>query len=75
MTPALLADVERPPSLFGEPESSERTLEDVVADAWAGVRSHRTVACPLCDGALVPRYSAGAAPVGARCRDCGTELS
>ena len=78
MTAALLAATDPPPSLFDEEASEpspEPTLEDVIAQAWSGLRSHRTVTCPVCPGPLAPRYGSGPAPVGARCRDCGTELT
>ena len=31
-------------------------------------------ACPICDGAMAPRYGAGPSAVGGRCRSCRTEL-
>jgi len=53
------------------------TLDDVLSGAWEGLSSAASVAtaCPVCDGALVRRWSAGAGVVGGRCRDCGSELS
>lgn len=51
-----------------------RTLEDVVSGAWEGLGAHRTATCPVCDGAMEPRYGAGASAVGGRCRSCRTEL-
>jgi hypothetical protein len=51
------------------------TLEDSISNAWEGLSAHRAVACVVCRGALAPRYGAsGAAPVGGRCRDCGSVL-
>jgi hypothetical protein len=50
------------------------TLEDLIAATWGGLQSSHTAACPMCGGDLAPRYSAGARPVGGRCRSCGTEL-
>ena len=51
------------------------TLEGVIAGAWEGLAAHRGVGCPLCGGAMKPRYGAsGMAPVGGRCTDCGTTL-
>lgn len=51
-----------------------RTLEDVLSGAWEDLTAHRTAACPICDGALEPRYGAGPSAVGGRCRSCRTEL-
>jgi hypothetical protein len=53
-----------------------RTLDDVLSGAWEGLvaATHSTV-CPVCEGELAPRWSAGAGVVGGRCRDCGSELS
>ena len=53
-----------------------RTLDDVLSGAWEGLAAAaHSAACPVCDGELVPRWSAGAGVVGGRCRDCGSELS
>ena len=53
-----------------------RTLDDVLSGAWEGLTTTASAtACPVCDGALAPRWSAGAGVVGGRCRDCGSELS
>jgi hypothetical protein len=49
-----------------------RTLDDMLGDAWATVAAGRTAACPICTGALRPRWSAGHGAVGGRCFDCGT---
>jgi tRNA(Ile2) C34 agmatinyltransferase TiaS len=51
------------------------TLDDLVVGVWEGLAAHRTVACPACGEAMTPRYSAGPAPVGGRCRSCGTTIS
>jgi hypothetical protein len=51
------------------------TLAEVVDTAWAGLNAEAPVACPVCDGRMEPRYSAGAGVVGGRCRDCGSELA
>ena len=57
-------------------ERGEATLDDVLSAAWEGLSAAASsTACPVCDGALVPRWSAGAGVVGGRCRDCGSELS
>jgi hypothetical protein len=53
----------------------EASLEEVLARAWEGLAAHAAVACPLCGGAMTPRYAAGPTPVGGRCADCGTTLA
>ena len=53
-----------------------RTLDDVLSDAWESVSAGVVVtACPVCEGELAPRWSAGAGVVAGRCRECGSELS
>jgi hypothetical protein len=52
------------------------TLDDLLSGAWEGLTAAASSAgCPVCDGELEPRWSAGAGVVGGRCRDCGSELS
>jgi hypothetical protein len=52
------------------------TLDDLVSGAWEGLTAAASsTACPVCQGELEPRWSAGAGVVGGRCRDCGSELS
>jgi hypothetical protein len=51
------------------------TLAEVIDTAWAGLNADAPVACPVCDGRMEPRLSAGAGVVGGRCRVCGSELS
>ena len=51
------------------------TLDDLLSGAWEGLTAALPTSCPVCEGALVPRWSAGAGVVGGRCRDCGSELS
>jgi hypothetical protein len=51
-----------------------RTLEDLLSGAWEDLSAHRTAACPICDGAMAPRYGSGPSAVGGRCGDCLTEL-
>lgn len=51
------------------------TLDDLIVGAWEGLAARRTVACPACGEAMTPRYSAGPAPVGGRCRSCGTTIA
>ena len=56
-----------------QPETA-RTLEDVVVEAWVGLRADAPIACPWCEAAMEPRWSAGAGVVGGRCDGCGTEI-
>jgi hypothetical protein len=62
-TPSLLDD------LGGEP-----TLDELIAGVWEGLAAHRTVACPVCGGEMVPDYGAHALPIGGRCRSCESHL-
>ncbi len=55
--------------------AGERTLEDLVLGAWEELAVAHTASCPLCAGPLVPRFGAGARPVGARCGSCAAEVS
>jgi hypothetical protein len=50
------------------------TLEDVLSGAWEDLIAHRTATCPICDGAMAPRYGSGPSAVGGRCGRCRTEL-
>ena len=69
------APLPEPATWAGEREQ-RRTLDDLLSDAWEGLSAaSATAACPVCDGELAPRWSAGAGVVGGRCRDCGSELS
>lgn len=63
------------PSLLPGSAHGGRTLEDLLSGAWEDITAHRAAACPICDGAMAPRYGSGPSPVGARCRDCGAELA
>jgi hypothetical protein len=56
-------------------EGGGATLDDVLSGAWEGLLAATSTACPVCEGELAPRWSAGAGVVGGRCRDCGSELS
>jgi hypothetical protein len=61
------------------PTPSERagdrlTLDDVLSAAWDGLAAHHSVTCPVCSGSMAPRYGSGAAPVGGRCKRCGSTL-
>jgi hypothetical protein len=51
-----------------------RTLEDVLSGAWEDLGAHRTATCPICDGAMAPRYGSGPSAVGGRCTSCRTEM-
>jgi hypothetical protein len=71
----LLIERDEDVQLWSE-ERGEATLDDVLSLAWQGLAAAASsTACPVCDGELVPRWSAGAGVVGGRCRDCGSELS
>ena len=50
------------------------TLDDVLSAAWDGLAAHHSVTCPVCSGSMAPRYGSGAAPVGGRCKRCGSTL-
>jgi hypothetical protein len=65
-----LPDGDEPRLFDGEP-----TLEERIAGAWAQLARGRVAECPLCGGALRPRWSAGAGVVGGRCESCVSELS
>lgn len=71
----LMIDLERPPDVLPKliPRAGP-TLEDVLSGAWEDLVAHRTAACPICHGAMAPRYGSGPSAVGGRCRDCGTEM-
>jgi len=81
LTPAVPAEPARGPSAGGAAATPlaasphRETLEDLIAATWGGLLASHAAACPMCGGDLAPRYSAGARPVGGRCRSCGTELS
>ena len=52
------------------------TLDELVSGVWEGLTAAVSATrCPVCEGELVPRWSAGAGVVGGRCRDCGSELN
>ncbi len=56
------------------PSREGRTLEDVLSRAWEELTAHRAGACPICGGAMLPRYGSGPSPVGGRCGECGSRL-
>jgi hypothetical protein len=53
----------------------QRTLDDVLSETWDGLLAGAHASCPVCGGAMAPRWSAGAGVVGGRCRNCGSALS
>jgi hypothetical protein len=71
--PELLFDLDAPAPRVAPPPR-ERTLDELIAGTWNELGAHRTAACPMCGGALAPRYGAGSTPVGGRCRDCNSTL-
>jgi hypothetical protein len=71
----LLVEREADEQLWSEDDGGA-TLDDLLSGAWEGLTAGASSAvCPVCGGALEPRWSAGAGVVGGRCRDCGSELS
>jgi hypothetical protein len=71
---AVLA-IEPPLALFSEEPRPRATLDDVISGAWEGLVTRAAARCPICQGELAHRWSAGAGVVGGRCRDCGAELA
>jgi hypothetical protein len=76
------ADAEPAPTVVPEPATwagasgQGRSLDDLLSETWEGLSTGAApTACPVCDGELVRRWSAGAGVVGGHCRDCGSELS
>ena len=70
-----IAPLERPNVSFTNVAREGRTLEDLLSGAWEDLSAHRTATCPICDGAMEPRYGSGPSAVGGRCRDCRTDLA
>jgi hypothetical protein len=68
------AALERPTPL-STVQRDGRTLEDLLSGAWEDLSAHRTATCPICDGAMEPRYGSGPSAVGGRCRDCRSDLA
>ena len=78
MSPLALLEAPAAPAMLGRRDEGEPrgpTLDELLVEVWEGLAADRSARCPVCSGALEPRYGAGPAPVGARCRDCGSELS
>lgn len=71
---ATIASLDRPTVLSPVPREG-RTLEDLLLGAWEDLSAHRSATCPICAGAMVPRYGSGPSAVGGRCRDCRTDLA
>lgn len=58
------------------PAVGVQSLDELLVDAWEGLVAQRTVSCPVCAGALRPRYGAEIGVVaGGRCADCDTTVS
>jgi hypothetical protein len=70
-----IAPLERPNVSCHNVAREGRTLEDLLSGAWEDLSAHRTATCPICDGAMEPRYGSGPSAVGGRCRDCRTDLN
>jgi hypothetical protein len=65
------------PAAAPSPAPRERdrvTLDEVLSAVWEGLAGHHSVTCPVCSGSMAPRYGSGAAPVGGRCKRCGSTL-
>ncbi len=71
---AAIAHLERPALLSPVPREG-RTLEDLLSGAWEDLSAHRTATCPVCAGAMEPRYGAGPSAVGGRCCACRSDLA
>jgi hypothetical protein len=71
---ATIAALHRPAFQFPVPREG-RTLEDLLSGAWEDLSAHRTATCPICEGAMAPRYGSGPSAVGGRCRDCRADLA
>ena len=84
MTTLTLLDASLRPSLLGADagevggtavDGGGPTIDELIVGVWEGLSAGHAAACPVCDGALVPRFGSGSAPVAGRCRDCGSELA
>jgi hypothetical protein len=69
-----VVDMQRPVALPPRTPREGPTLEDVLCGAWEDLTAHRTATCPVCHGAMTPRYGSGPSAVGGRCGDCRSEL-
>ena len=70
----IAAALEHPLMLCPVPRAG-RTLEDLLSGAWEDLSANRTATCPICHGAMEPRYGSGPSAVGGRCRDCRSDLA
>ena len=72
----LLVERERRRAAVERGRRRQRRWTISLSGAWEGLTAGASsAACPVCEGELEPRWSAGAGVVGGRCRDCGSELS
>jgi hypothetical protein len=71
---ATITSLDRPTFLSPVPREG-RTLEDLLLGAWEDLSAHRSATCPICEGAMEPRYGSGPSAVGGRCRGCRTDLA
>lgn len=72
--PTLMFDLDAPRARAAQPARPGGTLDELILGNWGDLLAHRTVVCPVCAGALAPRYGAGPSQVGGRCRDCDATL-
>jgi hypothetical protein len=72
--PMLLVEQDSDVQLWDD-DSGGATLDDLLSGAWESLAAGSSTACPVCSGALEPRWSAGAGIVGGRCGSCASELS
>jgi hypothetical protein len=71
----LLVDRDADVQLWNE-DGGGATLDDLLSGAWEGLTAAASsTACPVCNGDLAPRWSAGSGVVGGRCADCGSSLA
>ena len=54
--------------------AAKPTLNDVLVEAWNDLSAGARAECPVCSGAMQPRWTASARVVGGRCGDCGATL-
>lgn len=66
----------REPARHTKRPGGELTLDEMLVVAWEGVTAHHQASCPVCRGAMVPRFpAAGPESLGGSCRDCGSTLA
>jgi len=71
---AVRLDAGERPSVQAPAAGSGETLDRLVVSSWERLVSHADAPCLWCGGTMEPGYGAHAAPIGGRCRDCGTTL-